>query len=53
MLIGTKSFAGLPGCYGNHCNHGYKELCTNSTIRESILSSYLAQIFCVTTCINE
>ena len=31
FFCGTKCVTGLPGCYGNHCNHGDKELCTNST----------------------
>ena len=24
MFLGTKCVPGLPGCYGNHCNHGNK-----------------------------
>ena len=31
MSLGTKCVAGLPGYCGNHCNHGNKELCPNST----------------------
>ena len=52
MFLGRKCIADYLVPMVNTVTMATKELCTKSTY-ECILSSYLAQIFFVTICVNE